>query len=107
MGELESATVRHYAERFECALLFLRFVVVTPALSNRVQYCVGRRPALRVFLMRPDFCRDEKQERCVEMAMELFVVKSKLDEQEKQLKWARREADARERDFKARQRVKD
>lgn len=40
------------------------------------------------------------QERCVDMAMELFELKTRFDEQEKELKWFKREADSRERDFK-------
>lgn len=34
------------------------------------------------------------------MAMELCLLKAKFGEQEKELKWAKREADARERDLK-------
>lgn len=41
------------------------------------------------------------QDRCVDLATELFVLKNKMDEQTKELKWARREAEAREKDFKA------
>ena len=42
------------------------------------------------------------QERCVDMATELFELKSRFDQQEKELKLAKREAESRERDFKAR-----
>ncbi|CAM9747976.1 unnamed protein product [Scytosiphon promiscuus] len=45
------------------------------------------------------------QERCVDMAMELFELKTRFDEKEKELKWFKREADSRERDFKEVQRV--
>ncbi|CAM9137313.1 unnamed protein product [Hapterophycus canaliculatus] len=45
------------------------------------------------------------QERCIDMAMELFELKTRFDEQEKELKWFKREADSRERDFKEVQRV--
>eukprot|EP00904_Undaria_pinnatifida_P005431 jgi/Undpi1/2017/HiC_scaffold_12.g05403.m1 len=45
------------------------------------------------------------QERCVEMAMELFELKAKFDEQEKDLQLSRTEAEARERDFKEVQKV--
>lgn len=34
------------------------------------------------------------------MAMELFELKAKFDEQEKELQWSKTEAEARERDFK-------
>ena len=34
------------------------------------------------------------------MATELFELKTRFDEQDKELKWAKREADSRERDFK-------
>ena len=34
------------------------------------------------------------------MAMELFELKTKFDEQEQELQWSKTEAEARERDFK-------
>lgn len=37
------------------------------------------------------------------MATELFELKTRFDEQEKELKWAKREAESRERDFKVQQ----
>lgn len=40
------------------------------------------------------------QDRCVDLATEVFVLKNKVDEQAKELKWAKREAEAREKDFK-------
>eukprot|EP00752_Nemacystus_decipiens_P017180 g15391.t2 len=45
------------------------------------------------------------QERCVDMATELFELKTRFDQQEKDLKLAKREAESRERDFKEVQRV--
>lgn len=36
----------------------------------------------------------------MDLATELFFVKNKLDEKMKELKWARREGQAREKDFK-------
>ncbi|CAM9942479.1 unnamed protein product, partial [Ectocarpus fasciculatus] len=45
------------------------------------------------------------QERCVDIATELFELKTRFNEQEKELKWAKREAESRERDFKEVHRV--
>eukprot|EP00903_Cladosiphon_okamuranus_P019787 g18189.t1 len=45
------------------------------------------------------------QERCVDMATELFELKTRFDLQEKELKNAKRDAESRERDFKEVQRL--
>lgn len=47
------------------------------------------------------------KERCVDMATELFELKTRFNEQEKELKWAKREAESRERDFKVRSYLKN